>query len=215
MLGPYINSKGTRGTNISANADLITVETLFVIYGLNVLFCGYLRGPGGFNYLTLPILLSGYSLIHMNVHVQIRKQSENNFLVPIQNIYFQMRGAWWGLTQDYQIFRTVRPHHIEDKYITRDKNNQEFFIYGPQCENNTFWDIRGGGGGGGGGYDWAHLASQLSSHLNQSTCKIWLSYKSRNLFFVWYLNREPYKLTSDSVNDLACLFHTCISGRVY
>ena len=57
MLGPYINSKGTRGTNISANADLITVETLFSIYGLNVLFCGYLRGPGGFNYLTLPILL--------------------------------------------------------------------------------------------------------------------------------------------------------------
>ena len=27
MLGPYINSRGTRGTKMSANADLITVET--------------------------------------------------------------------------------------------------------------------------------------------------------------------------------------------
>ena len=27
MLGPYIKSRGTRGTNMSANADLITVET--------------------------------------------------------------------------------------------------------------------------------------------------------------------------------------------
>ena len=27
MLGPYIKSRGTRGTKMSANADLITVET--------------------------------------------------------------------------------------------------------------------------------------------------------------------------------------------
>ena len=27
MLDPYIKSRGTRGTKISANADLITVET--------------------------------------------------------------------------------------------------------------------------------------------------------------------------------------------
>ena len=27
MLGPYIKSKGTRGTEMSANADLITMET--------------------------------------------------------------------------------------------------------------------------------------------------------------------------------------------
>ena len=27
MLGPYIKSMGTRGTEMSANADLITVET--------------------------------------------------------------------------------------------------------------------------------------------------------------------------------------------
>ena len=27
LLGPYIKSRGTRGTEMSANADLITVET--------------------------------------------------------------------------------------------------------------------------------------------------------------------------------------------
>ena len=27
MLGPYIKSRGTRGTKMSANVDLITVET--------------------------------------------------------------------------------------------------------------------------------------------------------------------------------------------
>ena len=27
MLGPYIKSRGTRGTEMSANADLITLET--------------------------------------------------------------------------------------------------------------------------------------------------------------------------------------------
>ena len=27
MLGPYIKSRGTRGTEMSANADLITMET--------------------------------------------------------------------------------------------------------------------------------------------------------------------------------------------
>ena len=27
MLGPYIKSRGTRGTKMSANADLTTVET--------------------------------------------------------------------------------------------------------------------------------------------------------------------------------------------
>ena len=27
MLGPYIKSRGSRGTEMSANADLITVET--------------------------------------------------------------------------------------------------------------------------------------------------------------------------------------------
>ena len=59
MLGPNIKSRDTRGTKMSANADLITVETYvqgktienqFLIYGPKcILFYifGYLRGRGG------------------------------------------------------------------------------------------------------------------------------------------------------------------------
>ena len=57
-----------------------------------------------------------------------------------------------------EYFRAVRPHNRADKFITRAKNNHQFFIYGPQCEKIAFWAIRGvggwGGGGGGGGGGW-------------------------------------------------------------
>ena len=53
MLGPYIKS---RGTKMSANADLITVETLCTTYD--------------FNDQTKPILLSSYPLTHIYVHVK-------------------------------------------------------------------------------------------------------------------------------------------------
>ena len=58
MLGPYIKSRGTEGTKMSANADLITVEayvqgkqlkTSFSYMGQNVKkikIFGDLRGPG-------------------------------------------------------------------------------------------------------------------------------------------------------------------------
>ena len=35
MLGPYIKSRGTRGTNMSANTDLITVE-IYVQQGATI-----------------------------------------------------------------------------------------------------------------------------------------------------------------------------------
>ena len=72
MLGPYIKSMGTRGTKMSANADLITVET-YVQQGETIwkLFWGYFGGPDGvFNDQTKPILLSSYSLTHIYVHVK-------------------------------------------------------------------------------------------------------------------------------------------------
>ena len=54
-------------------------------------------------------------------------------------------------TQGYQIFRAVRPHHRADKCITRKKNNQQFFIYEPQCEEMWIfgyfihiWGVLGG-----------------------------------------------------------------------
>ena len=77
MLGPYIKSRGTRGTKMSANADLITVET-YVQQGETIwkpffecIFWGYFGGPEGvFNDQTKPILLSSYPLTHIYVHVK-------------------------------------------------------------------------------------------------------------------------------------------------
>ena len=84
MLGPYIKSRGTRGNTMSANADLITVETyvqqgetickpFFSFMGQNVKKIknwGYFGGPEGvFNDQTKPILLSSYPLTHIYVHV--------------------------------------------------------------------------------------------------------------------------------------------------
>ena len=58
MLGPYIKSRGTRGTEMSANADLITVETyvqqgetilktIFSFIGRKMYILGYFGGPEG------------------------------------------------------------------------------------------------------------------------------------------------------------------------
>ena len=81
MLSPYIKS---RGTKMSANADLITVETCttrgnnlktsFSFKGQNVkqmFILSYFWGPEGvFNDQTGPILLSSYPLTHIYVHVK-------------------------------------------------------------------------------------------------------------------------------------------------
>ena len=53
-------------------------------------------------------------------------------------------------TQMNENFRAVRPHNRADKFITRDKNNHQFFIYGLQCEKIRILDYSGGGGGLGG-----------------------------------------------------------------
>ena len=51
MLGPYIKSRGTRGTKMSVNADLITVETYVqqgeTFMGQNVPKNVYFGGPEG------------------------------------------------------------------------------------------------------------------------------------------------------------------------
>ena len=75
MLGPYIKSRGSRCTKMSANADLITVETYLqqgeTIWKQFCIFWGYFGGPEGvFNDQTKPILLSSYPLTHIYVHVK-------------------------------------------------------------------------------------------------------------------------------------------------
>ena len=84
MLGPYIKSRGTRATEMSSNAALITMET-YVQQGETIwkpvfhIHCtsqnvkkryilGYLGGPEGvFNDQTGPILLSSYPLTHISM----------------------------------------------------------------------------------------------------------------------------------------------------
>ena len=43
------------------------------------------------------------------------------------------------------MIRTLRPHHIADRYIAKEK---VFFIYGHRCKKCNVLVIRGGGGGG-------------------------------------------------------------------
>ena len=89
MLGPYIKSRGTRGTEMSANAALITMDTYMYNKGgkqfenpfftyepkckinVPVYILGYLGGPEGvFNDRTGPICLSSYPLTHIYVHIK-------------------------------------------------------------------------------------------------------------------------------------------------
>ena len=49
-------------------------------------------------------------------------------------------------TQVNENFRAVRPHNRADKFITREKNNHQFFIYGSQCEKIRILGYSGGPG---------------------------------------------------------------------
>ena len=82
MLGPYIKSRGTRGTKMSANADLITVETYVqqgeTFMGQNVkknYILGALRGSSDWAYLAFQLSSHPYLCT-----CEIRKQSDKKFL---------------------------------------------------------------------------------------------------------------------------------------
>ena len=62
-------------------------------------------------------------------------------------IFFSYLGGPGGplcRTQVNENFMAVRPHNRTDKFITRGKNNHQFFIYGPQCEKNAHFGLFGG-----------------------------------------------------------------------
>ena len=87
---------------------------------------------------------------------EIRKQSDKTFLSlnPIyenNNTFFSYLGGPGGALRRTQVnknFRAVRPQNRADKFITRDKNNHQFFIYmyGPQCEKIRILGYSGGPG---------------------------------------------------------------------
>ena len=81
MLGPYIKSRGTRGTKMQTSSQWRHMynkgkqfENQFFIYGPKCkkkIFWGYFGGPERvFNDQTGPILLSSYPLTHIYVHVK-------------------------------------------------------------------------------------------------------------------------------------------------
>ena len=49
-------------------------------------------------------------------------------------------------TQLNENVRAVRPHHRADICITREQNNHQFFIYGPQYNLFCIFGYSGGGG---------------------------------------------------------------------
>ena len=55
-------------------------------------------------------------------------------------------GGALRLTQVNENFRAVRPPNRADKFISREKNNHQFFIYGPQCEKMRILGYSGGPG---------------------------------------------------------------------
>ena len=129
MLGPSIKSRG---------ADFITVET-------------YVGGLQWSNLAYLAFQLSSHPYL---CTCEIRKQSDKNVLSLNPkydtNIIFSYLGGPVGplcRTQGYQIFRAVILHHRADKCITRDTNNHQCFIYGPNAKKCEILTIRGGGGG--------------------------------------------------------------------
>ena len=70
----------------------------------------------------------------------------------MKKIYFFIFGGGgsWGPLRRTQVkrnVRAVRPHHRADICITREKNNRQFFIYGPLYTKMCIFAIRGGGAG--------------------------------------------------------------------
>ena len=104
--------------------------------------------------------------------LKIRKQSDKTFLsqnpkYEKNNTFFIFGGSWGALprTQVNENFRAVRPHNRADKCITREKNNSQFFIYGPQCEKMHFGLFGGGGGGLGGPSCFPGIISPISIYI--------------------------------------------------
>ena len=68
------------------------------------------------------------------------------FKSKIWKIYLGGSGGPLRQTQDYKIFRAVRPHHRADKCITREQNNYSFSYMAP---NVKVWIFGNSGGLGG------------------------------------------------------------------
>ena len=153
MLGPYIESRGTRATEVPSNAALITMETdvqqgetIWKTVFHNVPKCfflyilGYLGGPEGvFNYQTGPILLSSCTC-------QIRKQSDKKVLSLNpkyeKNIYFfSYLGGPGGA-----LMSNPGERKFQGSKTSSQSRHASFSYMGHNIKKCAFLAIRGGGG---------------------------------------------------------------------
>ena len=147
----------------SSNGDICTtrgnnLKTSFSDTSQNVqinVYFGLFRGPlGGLQWSDWPYLAFQLSSHPYPCTCQIRKQSEKKFLSSNpkyeKNIYFfsYLGGPGGPLrrTQVNEIFRAASPHNRADICITREKNNHQFFIYGPQYTKMCIFGYSGGPG---------------------------------------------------------------------
>ena len=161
MLGPYIKSRGIRGTEMSANAALITIqtyvqqeETIWKPECKKNVYFGLFRGPwGGLQWSDWAYLAFQLSSHPYLCTCQKRKQSYKKFLCLNPNydfFFFFIFGGPGGplcRTQVNENFRAVRPHNRADIRITREKITASFSYTGHNIQKFAFLAIRGALGG--------------------------------------------------------------------
>ena len=168
-VGPLHKIQGHQGhRNVSKcsphhNGDICTtrennLKTSFSYMSQNILknlYFGLFRGPwGGLQWSDWAYLAFQLSSHPYLCTCQIRKQYDKKYLSLNpkykQNLLFVfISGGSWGplcRTQVNENFRAVRPQHRVDICITREKNNRQFFIYGPQYTKMCIFGYSGGPG---------------------------------------------------------------------
>ena len=163
MLGPYIQSRGTEGTKMSANADLITVEIYvqqgktienqFFIYRPKCFYFWLFEGPwgggGGLQWSDWTYLAFQLSSHPYLCTCEIRKHSENKYE------FFHI----WGFTLNPGLsnFQGSKTSSQSRQIYNKGKNNHRFLGYS-----------------GGGGPRWP--INNQAAHLWKKSDKDFLSY---------------------------------------
>ena len=153
MLGPYLKSRCTRGTEISANTELITVETyvqqgetiwnhFFIYWPKCTKKCIFwaIWGPWGdlqwSDWACLAFQLSSHPYLCI---CQIRKQSDKKILglnpkYEKNILFFIFGGSWGALTSNpgARKFQGSKTSSQNRHMYNKGKNNSQFFINGPQ-----------------------------------------------------------------------------------
>ena len=173
------------------------------------IYFGLYRGPEGvFNDQTGPILLSSYTLIDIYGPCQIRKQSDKKFLSlnpkydkNILKFFSYLGGPGGALMSNpgERKFQGSKSSSQSRQMYNKGEKTASFSYMGHNIQKCAFLAIQGGGGGAWVAQkysNWAHFASQLSSHLYQSTYKIW---KQSDKDFLSY--RENDEMSADAAAD--------------